>query len=443
MAVTIINNKLGSYAPVGYAGWIGEGNIAVNSPAGKYSDEDIAIASGVANYPQNRTDFHLARLSELGIIEWKKLFSIIPVGATFGAAWVDSSGNLYIVGSQSAAGLSGSEAWLAKFNSSGVFQWRRRLYKEGTGDAAGSSVAPLFYALTTDSSGNVYIAGNGYDTTGNYVCIALCKYNTSGALQWQRALYYASSNAPSATAIKVDSSGNVYILAVNHIIKYNSSGTLQWQKTIGRTGPQSLYGRSLIIDGSDNLYIFGDYSYYYSESKIVVLKMNSSGTILWEKFIYKSGVYSTFIATSGDIDSEGKLYVVGLRWEIIESVGTYTSSIAKFDSDGALIFQRDLQVNPVTQGGDPYIIVHSRLYVCFSLYTTPVAILALPKTGAGLGTYNELITYAEGTHTIAAGDSTTAAGSLTSATGVTNEGADSSLTLSDSSLTLDITAGPS
>lgn len=435
MAVTIINNKLGSYAPVGYAGWIGALSQNVGSLSGRYSDEDIAIASGVANYPQNRTDFTLARISELGVIEWKKFFSIAQVDftyATFGAAWVDSSGNLYIVGSQKASGLGGSESWLAKFNSSGVFQWRRRLYKEGTGDAAGSSVAPLFYALTTDSSDNVYIAGNGYDTTGNYVRIALCKYNTSGVLQWQRTLYYASSNAPSVQSLKVDSSGNVYILASNHIIKYNLAGTLQWQKTI-----TSFAGTALQIDGSDNIYIAGTLSPYAA-----LFKLDSSGAIIWQKYILKEAADYNIISTDLAIDSDGKIYAGTVRWQTTPSV-EYNSGIIRFDSAGTVEFKRKLVLNPITQSHLITLLPHSRLFVIPAESGVANNLLAIPKTGVGLGTYNSEITYSEGVETVNAGSSSVANGSLTSATGVTDEGADSSLTLSDSSLTLDITAGPS
>ena len=93
---------------------------------------------------------------------------------------LDSSGNLYITGITN-PGVEGSyDILVAKYNSSGVLQWQRNLGETSVENA---------YAIASDSSGNVYISGNYYKAgvTSNWD-IVVFKYNSSGVLQWQRAL---------------------------------------------------------------------------------------------------------------------------------------------------------------------------------------------------------------------------------------------------------------
>jgi hypothetical protein len=63
-------------------------------------------------------------------------------------------------------------------------------------------------AITTDSSDNIYVTGN-WDN-GSYNDILIAKYNSSGAIQWQRTL--AGGNGYDyGQAITTDSSDNIYV----------------------------------------------------------------------------------------------------------------------------------------------------------------------------------------------------------------------------------------
>ena len=144
---------------------------------------------------------------------------------------VDASGNVYITGSYSSSSLDfdsgvgtstpgftgGTDAYIAKYNSSGAFQWVNTI--QGSGDDLAS-------ALTTDASGNVYVTGYFTGTnvdfdpgvgtanlsnTGDYD-IFIAKYNTNGAYQWAHGL--GNANDEEGLDIALDGSNNIYVSGV-------------------------------------------------------------------------------------------------------------------------------------------------------------------------------------------------------------------------------------
>jgi hypothetical protein len=66
-------------------------------------------------------------------------------------------------------------AFIAKLNSSGTVQWQRRLTISGYAQLQA-------YNLATDSIGNIYIAMNGFTTTGNKAPIITAKLPSDGSL---------------------------------------------------------------------------------------------------------------------------------------------------------------------------------------------------------------------------------------------------------------------
>tara|TARA_B100000214_G_scaffold115066_1_gene81244 strand:- start:77 stop:1549 length:1473 start_codon:yes stop_codon:yes gene_type:complete len=99
----------------------------------------------------------------------------------------------------------GGDAIISKYNSSGTEQWCRVIYDGST------NLYPR--GITTDSSGNVYVAG--YNEGGGNYDVFILKFNSSGVLQWQRKFsdqggsYQDLVNGP---CIQCDNSGNFYVV---------------------------------------------------------------------------------------------------------------------------------------------------------------------------------------------------------------------------------------
>ncbi len=208
----------------------------------------------------------------------------------------DSSGNVYVTGNfdwtvnfgldfgttdtKTSAGY--DDIFITKINSNGTYGWTKIM---------GGTSYDYGYAITTDSSGNVYVTG-GFSSTVNF------------------GLDFGT------TDIKT-SAGNIDIF----ITKINSSGTYGWTKRMG--GNSYDYGRSVIIDPFGNIYVTGSFQsvvnfgldFGITDTKtsagyddIFITKINSNGAYGWTK---RMGGNSYDYGRSITTDSFGNIYVTG------------------------------------------------------------------------------------------------------------------------------------
>lgn len=155
----------------------------------------------------------------------------------------DSSGNLYVV-LYEYAGFGGSTIVggmiLAKFNTSMVLQWSRKIQAVG---GTGRSITP--FALKVDRTNNfVYIIGDEYLQTG----AVLVKYNTSGTIQWKNKIRLLSGGTDisvSAVDMTVDSNGDALFA-----VRTNSQG---FALKIKGDGSQAT-GSTLTLSGTSPVY---------------------------------------------------------------------------------------------------------------------------------------------------------------------------------------------
>lgn len=161
--------------------------------------------------------------------------------------------------------------------------------------------------------------GTSYFLISGQVCVipyaqpGIAKYSSNPVSHvWTSALGTFSDSTPSGgkayafRAIKAASSGNIYALMQNNygsqkaiVAKFNAAGTLQWNKYInatyaGVTGPTFFAQSNLEVDSSENIYIpinmlhpCNPYSTGY------IIKLNSSGSIVWQNKLNVSATYSS------------------------------------------------------------------------------------------------------------------------------------------------------
>ena len=290
---------------------------------------------------------------------WTKQLGSSSNDDAFGVA-TDSSGNVYVTGATT-GGLDGNtsaygnDLFVVKYNSSGTKQWTKQLGTSGHDNAKG---------VATDSSGNVYVAG---DTTGRLDGNAsagsndlfVVKYNSSGTKQWTKQL--GTSSADYATGVATDSSGNLYVTGYTtggldgntsagsndlFVVKYNSSGTKQWTKQLGTSSSDEAYG--VATHSSGNVYVTGDTdegldgNTSAGSNDLFVVKYNSSGTKQWTKQLGTSSAdYARGVAT----DSSGNVYVAGYTYGGLDgntSAGSNDLFVVKYNSSGTKQWTKQL-----------------------------------------------------------------------------------------------------
>ncbi|MDC1212000.1 SBBP repeat-containing protein [bacterium] len=283
----------------------------------------------------------------------------------------DANGNVYLTGyTGSSDGIAtagahqtilggNQDAFLVKFNSSGVRQW---------GTYYGGTQNDFSYSCATDTSGNVYLAGNTNSTTGiatagghqntvgGVTDAFLVKFNSSGLREW--GTYYGWLPNDYGYSCATDANGNVYLTGQTEsttgiatvgshqnifggvwdafLVKFNSSGVRQWGTYYG--GSQTELGHSCATDANRNVYLTG-----YTSSSDGIATAGAHQTILGgnqDAFLVKFGAsgvrqWGTYYGgTQNDFsyscatDANGNVHIAGttLSESAIASFGAHQVS---------------------------------------------------------------------------------------------------------------------
>ncbi|PHS63303.1 MAG: hypothetical protein COB12_09775 [Flavobacterium sp.] len=289
-----------------------------------------------------------------------------------------------------------ADIFIQKLDPDGEFLWAKNI---------GGIFYDYGYAITTDTSGNVYVAGSFKDTVdfdpgagtyavtpvGDYDFFVL-KLDSNGDFVWAKTV--GGSNEDVAYSIIIDDSDNIYItgffqntadfdtgagteeITSNgsrdiYILKINSAGDFIWAKTIGDDSFDA--GNSITLDSSENIYLTG---YFYETvdfdpgagihentsnggRDFYILKLSSSGDFVWVKTIGGTGGQSQDDeGHSIIIDPSGNAYITGRYSLTVDfdpdvGVSNLTSNgendlfIQKLDSDGEFIWAKSIgSTNP-------------------------------------------------------------------------------------------------
>jgi hypothetical protein len=245
----------------------------------------------------------------------------------------DSSGNFYLDGRSVVSSLNAFQ--VVKYNSSVAIQYQKSLSASPSTSSAS--------ALAVDSSGNLFAYGNYDDATTGPDTI-LAKYDSSGVLQWQK--YLRSGGAGFANdysgGVAVDSSGNVYTSAEILIgstaafsaTKFDSSGTLVWSRALNSTGNNE-GATSIALDSSANVYV-GGYSNVSTDTYLQLAKYSSAGTFSWQR---RLGTTSALSGSYGvAVDSSGNVYAAGYT----TVSGSQRLLVTKYNTSGTFQWVRSL-----------------------------------------------------------------------------------------------------
>jgi hypothetical protein len=238
---------------------------------------------------------------------------------------VDGGGNIYVTGSFSSSvnfdpngsfpltSAGQEDIFIAKYFSSGTFNWAKRI---------GTTTPDIAYSLALDGSGGVY-------TTGYFMGTA--DFNPGGSS------FPLSSNSGSADVF---------------ISKLDAAGNFVWAKNMGGTSDE--VGRGIAVDASLNVYTTGyfldvaDFDPSGSNANltseggtdIFVSKLNSSGNYVWATRmggIFDDEGASITVDASGNVYSAGRFNGVADFGSInLTSAGGIDVFVTKQDANGGV-----------------------------------------------------------------------------------------------------------
>ena len=196
--------------------------------------------------------------------------------------------------------------WVVKINNIGTIEWQKSF--GGSGRDYASSIQQT-------SDGGYIVAGssvsNDGDVSGNHSLgedYWVVKLTSLGTIEWQKA--FGGSGFDYSYSIKQTSDGGYIVAGTsnsndgdvsgNHddddywVVKINSIGTIEWQKSIGGSGfdraksiQQTSDGGYIVAGTSDSN--DGDVSLNNGYEDYLVVKLTSIGTIEWQKSLGGSG----------------------------------------------------------------------------------------------------------------------------------------------------------
>ena len=146
------------------------------------------------------------------------------------------------------------------------------------------------------------------------------------------------------TCITKDQSGNIYIggSTVNPdqdkdylIVKLNSSGQLVWNKIFSGSGKGADEITAIAVDTLNNVYVTGYFKQLVSGTDFYTIKMDMNGDTLWTMSYNNVSAFGYDQANSIFIDGSGNVYVTGQSDSNPTSISNDDYLTIKYSSAGS------------------------------------------------------------------------------------------------------------
>lgn len=376
------------------------GSDLTNSKIALRSDQiNLALTS---NSSLGERQFTVLRLDpSLASITWQTSLTNPPDTPSVSQIRLDSAGSAVVVGSTNVSPSSTRNAFTAKFNSSGVLEWQRRINNNSE-----------FYGVAIDSSDNPYCVGVARFFAADRDDIYVVKLDSSGSLTYQRNIGRTDTNSINEIAFGAAFIDTRFILAARYkgfSVQFQSEFFLGEQSTgatVGAINMRASNGSSWLFSiatvagaaGSDNYFLM----YAPDTNEQILRRYTVAGGFLYTKSLFATNLVPSDLCMSSD---GTHVYVCGTLSGALQ--------LSKFvATTGALVWQRSLSAPTVTIS-EPTIAVDSldNIHVNFTATATgsPVKSMVLKMPGSGAGSGNSVViegkTYTYSTTTFTSGDS--------------------------------------
>jgi hypothetical protein len=305
----------------------------------------------------------LAAAQSIPAIQWQACYGGSEQELAFGSQQTSDGGYIMVGQTRSndgqVAGFQGNiDAWVVRTNSVGEMLWQRALGGSGV-DAARAVVQTM--------DGGFVVAGTVGSSNGDLAGIPgagqawVLKLDDAGAILWQRRL---GGGTASCWALEQMSNGDILVAGTSTtapsnpgctaqgsnawVVKLNSSGTYLWERCYGGSGFDAFYAMHLTNDGGcilagETSSTNGDVTLNNGVEDYWVVKVDAQGNLEWQKSLGGSSqdkAYGVRQTASGEFLVTG--YTSSSNGDVTGHQGFEDIWIVKLDASSNIIWQRSL-----------------------------------------------------------------------------------------------------
>lgn len=186
----------------------------------------------------------------------------------------------------------------------------------------------IYVPLNLDESGNSYVLGSNYNI----------KYDSNGKQTYFNT--FTNRNIR-AYASALDEQGNIYLVSYSNagdeiiVSKYDNKGRQVWAENYQYAGNIVNMPSGITLDKSGNVYVAGftSISKDVTESKLLILKFDNRGNLLWA--VRDAGLLQGNTTIGPVVDTSGNVYVTGFASNTTgNSTSNYDYVTVKYDTEG-------------------------------------------------------------------------------------------------------------
>jgi hypothetical protein len=338
-------------------------DIAATSDGGYIVAGSLFHRSGDISQSYGVLDYWIVKISSTGDIQWEKSLGgtqydvAYSIKQTYDGGYIvagtSASNNFFVTGNHGA-----KDFWIVKLSEVGEVEWQRTF--GGPGDDIPSEVEQtsdngyVIVGLTYAQGGHVTEHFGLYDGW-------IIKLSWEGELQWQKS--FGGSQHDIFNGVRQTNDGGYivggqsasddgHLASMNlgstdlWVLKLGQQGELMWQKMLG--GSEGELGSKVLIAENQDYFIAGstqsndgDVSNHYGAGDFWLVRLDQSGTIIWDKTF---GGYASEILDGARNSNDGGVILCGFTRSSTLDVtqfngGLMDAWIMKTNSDGSLDWQ--------------------------------------------------------------------------------------------------------